>query len=164
MSLKPIALDNEEVPDSSQANGELRQRLQFAAVSALEQNLTKFSDMLYAKYSKKQEEKLRKKKQKEASQGYDQYGNPIPLNVDNFLQGNPSLPQQPILMNNGSSFLDNAVSLQQPQMPRLERAASLLTGKHIPDLDYKRPKIDVYLIGNIFNQCANPMEHEDLRD
>jgi hypothetical protein len=44
-------------------------------------------------------------------------------------------------------------------MPRLERAPSLAVGKTIADLDYKRPKIDVYMMsGNIFNQCANPTE------
>lgn len=32
------------------------------------------------------------------------------------------------------------------------------------DLDYKRPKIDVYIMNDIFNQCANPLESEDLHD
>jgi len=29
------------------------------------------------------------------------------------------------------------------------------------NLDFKRPKIDVYVANDIFNQCANPLETED---
>lgn len=56
VSLKPLSLED-EIPDNSETNTNLRQRLQMAAVSALEQNLSKFSDLLHAKYQKKQDEK-----------------------------------------------------------------------------------------------------------
>ena len=32
------------------------------------------------------------------------------------------------------------------------------------DLDYKRPKIDVYVMNDIFNQCANPLDSEELHE
>jgi hypothetical protein len=111
-----------------------------AAILALEQNLSKHSDFLYSKYLKKQEKKLRKKKSKEQfgllqQDNDNKQWNEAP-NIDAFIAGGPSLgnsisPDMPLLMKQQSS---------QQAPPR-----------QWTNIDFKRPKIDVYVANDIFN-------------
>ena len=52
-------------------------------------------------------------------------------------------------------------------MPLLRHSSFSLNGipsKALPDLDYKRTKIDVFVPNDIFSRNANPLDYEDLKD
>jgi hypothetical protein len=79
------------------------------------------------------------------------------LNIDGFLNVQSTGPTAAL----PNSFIDSQplVNLQQPNLNRMPS----LAGKNLADLDYKRPKIDVYMQNDLFTQCANPLEFEALR-
>ena len=40
----------------------------------------------------------------------------------------------------------------------------LQINKASADIDYKRAKVEVYVQEDIFNQCANPFDYEEIKE
>lgn len=85
---------------------------------------------------------------------------PVPsVNVECFLIGQ-QLGTANLTGAQPSGFMDQLPN----NLPSLVRPPSIIAPNKgaIADLDYKRPKIDVLIQNDIFNQCANPHENEEL--
>jgi len=131
---------DEDIPYVDHA--ETRNQALQAAMAAFEMKFGKFSDVMVARYQKKKEEKILKKRLKEHERlQILQQQPPPPPPVENFLIGAAGYMEQNAYMRGGAA---NKMAMAE--------------------IDYKKPKVSVYIQDDIFSRCLNPKEYHYLKD
>lgn len=51
-----------------------------------------------------------------------------------------------------------------PQQQLLRNPSNLFPGKALPDIDYKKPKFNVFMQNDIFTKCIDPDDYLALKD